>query len=135
MTERLRIGVIGTGFIGPHHVDAARRTGLADVVALAGSSIERARPRAEQLGVERVVTVEELLGDPSIDVVHVCTPNASHGEIGLRALDAGKHVVMEKPLAITAAEAGILRAACRGDRATRRGRVHVSRLSHGPTGA
>ncbi len=108
-TTRLRVGVIGTGFVGPHHVDAARRTGLADVVALAGSSVERARPRAEQLGVERVLTVDELLVDPAIDVVHVCTPNASHADLGRRALEAGKHVVMEKPLALDAEEAADLR--------------------------
>lgn len=109
MSDRLRVGVIGTGFVGPHHVDAARRTGLADVVALAGSSVERARPKAALIGVERVVTVDELLADPSIDVVHVCTPNASHAELGRRALDAGKHVVMEKPLALDADEAADLR--------------------------
>ena len=108
VTSRLRVGVIGTGFVGPHHVDAARRTGLADVVAIAGSSVERARPRSEQLGVERVLTVDELLADPAIDVVHVCTPNASHGDLGRRALAARKHVVMEKPLALDADEASDL---------------------------
>ena len=109
VTSRLHVGVIGTGFVGPHHVDAARRTGLADVVAIAGSSVERARPRAEQLGVDRVLTVDELLADPTVDVVHVCTPNASHADLGRRALAAGKHVVMEKPLALDADEAGDLR--------------------------
>jgi len=109
VTSRLRVGVIGTGFVGPHHVDAARRTGLADVVAIAGSSVERARPRADQLGVDRVLTVDELLSDSAIDVIHVCTPNASHADLGRRALAAGKHVVMEKPLALDADEASDLR--------------------------
>ena len=109
VTDLLRVGVIGTGFVGPHHVDAARRTGLAEVVAIAGSSVERARPTAERLGIGRVLTVDDLLTDSTIDVVHVCTPNASHGDLGRRALAAGKHVVMEKPLALDADEATDLR--------------------------
>ncbi len=109
VSDRLRVGIIGTGFVGPHHVDAAHRTGLADVVALAGSSVERAQPAAERLGVEGVVPVEELLTDRSIDVVHVCTPNASHADLGRRALASGKHVIMEKPLALDSAEAAQLR--------------------------
>ena len=109
VTERLRVGVIGTGFIGPHHVDAARRTGLADVVAMAGSSVERAGPVAKRLGIDDVRTADELLADPTIDVVHICTPNASHADLGRRALEAGKHVMMEKPLALDATEAEDLR--------------------------
>jgi predicted dehydrogenase len=105
MTHRLRVAVIGTGFVGPHHVDAARRTGLADVVAVAGSSVERARPVADRLGIEDVRTADEVLADPAIDVVHVCTPNASHADLGRRALEAGKHVMMEKPLALDTTEA------------------------------
>ena len=109
VTQRLRVAVIGTGFVGPHHVDAARRTGLADVVAVAGSSVERAAPVAGRLGVEDVRTAEEVLGDPTIDVVHICTPNVSHADLGRRALEAGKHVMMEKPLALDASEAADLR--------------------------
>ena len=109
VTERLRVGVIGTGFIGPHHVDASRRTGLADVVAMAGSSVERAGPVAKRLGINDVRTADELLADPMIDVVHICTPNASHADLGRRALAAGKHVMMEKPLALDASEAEDLR--------------------------
>lgn len=111
---RLRAAVIGTGFVGPFHVDAIRRTGYAEVVALAGSNPERTRARATALGVERATTdVEELFADPSVDVVHICTPNATHVDLATRALRAGKHVLVEKPVAPRAEEADALEALAR----------------------
>lgn len=109
MSERLRGAVIGTGFVGPFHVDAVRRGGIGEVVVVAGSNAERTAARAEALGVPRATTeVEEIFSDSSIDVVHVCTPNWSHVELATRALEAGKHVVVEKPLALNAADARTL---------------------------
>ena len=105
----LRAAVIGTGFVGPHHVDAIRRTGYAEVVALAGSDPSRTAARAAALGVARATAdVPALLADPAIDVVHVCTPNATHVPIALAALRAGKHVVVEKPIGLDAASAAEL---------------------------
>jgi len=104
--KRLRAAVVGTGFVGPFHVDAVRRTGLADVVALVGSDPARTEARARSLGVDVATTdLDGVLGDPTIDVVHVCTPNVTHVEIASKALEAGKHVVVEKPIATTAADA------------------------------
>ena len=115
---RLRAAVVGTGFVGPFHVDAVRRGGYADVVAIAGSDAERTAARAASLGVERATThVDELLDDPSIDVVHVCTPNRTHVEIATAAIEAGKHVVVEKPVAL---ELGDARALARLARERRR---------------
>jgi predicted dehydrogenase len=106
---RLRTAVVGTGFVGPFHVDAVRRGGYADVVAIAGSDAERTAARAASLGVERGTTrIDELLRDPSIDVVHVCTPNRTHVELATAAIEAGKHVVVEKPVALELAEARAL---------------------------
>ena len=101
-TRRLiRAAVIGTGFVGPFHVDAIRRGGYGEVVALAGSDAARTRARAAALGVERATTdIRELLDDPSIDVVHVCTPNRTHVELATAVLEAGKHLVLEKPVAL-----------------------------------
>jgi predicted dehydrogenase len=112
--RRLRTAVIGTGFIGPHHVDAVRRGGYADVIVLAGRTPANVRAKAEALGVERWTTdVDSVVADPGIDVVHVCTRNLSHVPLGEAALAAGKHVVMEKPLAVDSLGAARLVASAR----------------------
>jgi predicted dehydrogenase len=106
---RLQAAVIGTGFVGPHHVDAVRRTGFGEVAVLVGSDPERTERRAAEVGVGRWTTdVDEVLGDAGIDVVHVCTPNNLHVPLALAALEAGKHVVLEKPIATDSAGAAQL---------------------------
>ncbi|SFV04730.1 Gfo/Idh/MocA family protein [Alicyclobacillus macrosporangiidus] len=103
--KRLRAAVIGIGFIGPAHIEAVRRLGFADVVAVVGSSLDQARQKAEELGVPKAYgDYREVLHDPEIDVIHNCTPNHLHFEINKAAILAGKHVLSEKPLAITAGE-------------------------------
>lgn len=110
----VRAAVIGAGFIGPQHVDAVRRTGYAEVVSLVDITPERSRASAATLGIESdLVTVEQVLADPDVDVVHICTPNATHVALTTRALEAGKHVVVEKPLADRASEAASLAALAR----------------------
>lgn len=100
----IRAAVVGTGFIGPAHVEAIRRVG-GEVVGLCGSSPERARAKAEALDLKRVYRdYDELLNDPSVDVVHITTPNVYHFSQAKAALEAGKHVVCEKPLALTLRE-------------------------------
>ncbi|MGH2383748.1 MAG: Gfo/Idh/MocA family protein [Candidatus Limnocylindria bacterium] len=107
--ELLRTAVVGAGFIGPHHIDAVRRGGYSDVVVLVDRDPERGPTTARSLGVPRAVTdLAAVLGDPSIDVVHVCTPNRTHVEMAHAALEAGKHVVVEKPVAIDRAGAATL---------------------------
>ena len=104
--ERIKVGVIGTGFIGPAHVEALRRLGNIDVVALAEYSDDVAKSKAEMLGIERHYgDYRELLKDGSIQSVHICSPNYLHCEMAKAALSAGKHVICEKPLAISVAEA------------------------------
>lgn len=99
--RRLRAAVIGTGFVGPFHIDAVRRGGYGDVVAIIGSDEHRTRVRAAALGVERgTADVRSILDDPSIDVVHVCTPNRTHVELATAVLESGKHLVLEKPVAL-----------------------------------
>jgi predicted dehydrogenase len=100
--------VIGTGFIGTVHVEALRRIGV-QVRGVLGSSPERGRARAETLGVDRAYgSLDELLADDSVQVVHVTSPNDLHVGQAAAALRAGRHVVCEKPLAMTAAESGEL---------------------------
>jgi predicted dehydrogenase len=106
MPRSLRSVVIGAGFAGLSHVDAVRRGGFADVVALVGPESPRLRASAMAAGVERVeVDPSAVFADPAVGVVHVCTPNRTHAELARAALEAGKHVVVEKPLAMSVAEA------------------------------
>lgn len=96
--------VAGTGFIGPVHVEAVRRLGHR-VVGLLGSSPDKGRAAADALGVPASYpTFAELLADPAVEVVHIATPNRLHFEQCAAALAAGKHVICEKPLAMTSAE-------------------------------
>src|SRR5919205_2102041 len=100
----LRAAVVGTGFVGVLHVEALRRLGV-EVVGVVGSSPERARAKGLTVPLpEPYDSLEALLADPRIDVVHLTTPNHLHYEQVKAALAAGKHVVCEKPLALTAVE-------------------------------
>jgi predicted dehydrogenase len=100
--------VIGTGFIGTVHVEALRRIGV-QVRGVLGSSPERGQARAESLGVKRAyASLDALLADDAVDVVHVTSPNDLHVSQSREILAAGKHVVCEKPLALTATESAEL---------------------------
>ena len=103
---RIGMGIVGAGFVGPHHVDAVRRLGFVDVVAVAGSNDDSGRRKASVLGARRGYgSYQALVDDPEVQVVHVATPNYLHYEVACAALAKGKHVVSDKPLATTAAEA------------------------------
>ncbi len=122
MTEisGIRAGVVGTGFIGVVHVDALRRLGV-DVVGVVGSSPERAAAKQVAPVVE---SYEALLADDRVDVVHLTTPNHLHYPQVKQALAAGKHVVCEKPLALTAVETAEL-----VELARRSGLVHCTNFN------
>ncbi|MGH8170375.1 MAG: Gfo/Idh/MocA family protein, partial [Steroidobacteraceae bacterium] len=101
--KRLKMGLIGPGFIAAQHIEAVRRLGDVEVVALAGSSREAARRRADEWHVERAYgDYHELIADPDVDVVHNTTPNHLHLEVSLAALAARKHVISDKPLSDSA---------------------------------
>ncbi|MEW6226144.1 MAG: Gfo/Idh/MocA family oxidoreductase [Chloroflexota bacterium] len=100
--------VIGSGFIGTVHIEALRRIGV-DVRGLLGSSAERATASAERIGVPRAYAdLDELLADERVRVVHVTSPNELHYPQARAILAAGRHVVCEKPLAMTSAESADL---------------------------
>lgn len=104
--KKLKTVILGTGFMGRIHTEAVRRLGNVEVVGVAGSTAERARKFADAQGIERSTgDYRELLGDPEIDAVHICTPNSLHFPMGIAAMEAGKHVMCEKPLASTLREA------------------------------
>jgi predicted dehydrogenase len=96
--------VIGAGFIGPVHVEGLRRVGIR-VKGIAGISPEEAQRAAATLGLSHAYRhVDELLADPEVQSVHLASPNRLHHTHALAALAAGKHVICEKPLAMTSAQ-------------------------------
>jgi predicted dehydrogenase len=110
MARQLRVGIAGMGFIGGVHARAARVAG-ARLAGIASARPEVAEAAASALGAERAFTsAAQLAEDPSIDVLHICTPNHLHVALAEAALAAGKHVICEKPLALDVPSAAMLAA-------------------------
>ena len=114
--KHIRIGLIGTGFMGKTHVWSVQNLPFfyktadmgftAEVVAVCGSSLAKAEAFAKEFGIPKAVaTPEEILNDPTIDAVDICTPNPLHFAVAKAAILGGKAVLCEKPLTVTAAEA------------------------------
>jgi predicted dehydrogenase len=104
--KRLRTAIIGTGFMGRVHLEALRRVEGVDVAAIASRDLASARKLGVGFGVEGAFDdYGQLLNDSTIDAVHICTPNATHHPIAKQALLASKHVLCEKPLATSVADA------------------------------
>jgi predicted dehydrogenase len=103
--KKLRTAVIGTGFMGRVHLEALRRTEGVEVAAVVGRESGSAEKLARGFDIPWTADLAKVLEDSSIDAVHVCTPNASHYALSLAALRQGKHVLCEKPLSVSVAEA------------------------------
>jgi len=105
MTDRFRAGIVGAGFIGGVHAHAVRAAGGV-VSRVADVTPERAASSAERLHAEQAAaSAEELIAADDVDAVHICTPNVTHAALAEMAIRAGKHVICEKPLATTPADA------------------------------
>jgi predicted dehydrogenase len=104
--KKIRAAIFGTGFMGRVHTEGIRRLGNVEVAGIAARTAEQARKLADELSIERATgDYREFLADPAIDAVHICTPNSLHFLMARAALEAGKHVLCEKPLATSVAEA------------------------------
>ncbi len=114
--KKLRIGLVGFGFMGKTHLWSVKNLPFfyktaelgfeAEVVAVCASTLEKARAMAAEYGIPKAVaTADEIIADPTVDVVDICSPNPYHFEVAKAAILAGKHVLCEKPLTVTAAEA------------------------------
>ena len=84
--KTIKAGIIGTGFIGPAHVEAARRSGFVEMIALCEANDDLAKAKAAQLGIPKAYgSVDAFLADPEIEVIHNCTPNHVHFEISKKS--------------------------------------------------
>lgn len=107
--EKINVGIIGMGYIGESHIEALRRIGICNLAAVADTNYELAKKKADLYGIAKVYkTVDEILADKDIVAIHNCTPNFLHREINEKILRAGKHLLSEKPLTATYAEAAEL---------------------------
>jgi len=103
--ERIKAGIIGMGYIGASHIEAVRRIGFADCVAVADVNFDLAKQKANDYFIPKCYdNVDELIDDPEIVVVHNCTPNSLHREVNEKIINMGKHVFSEKPLAMNSEE-------------------------------
>jgi len=94
-----KTALFGVGFVGRVHLEGLRRLGYVELYGIGEPQIEKARQLGAEFGAQRVeADYRRLLEDPAVEAVHVCTPNALHFPMVKDALDAGKHVICEKPL-------------------------------------
>src|ERR1700681_461541 len=102
------VAVVGAGFIGPVHVEALRRLGL-PVRGILGCDDAESKRGMKSLGLAKACgSLDEVLADSSVQTVHLAVPNVLHYEFAKRAITAGKHVLCEKPLAMTSQQSGEL---------------------------
>lgn len=101
--QKIKTAIFGTGFMGRVHTEGVRRLGNVEVAAVASGTKEVAQQFADQMGIPYSTgDYRELLANAEIQVVHICTPNVMHHPMAKAALEAGKHVICEKPLSISA---------------------------------
>lgn len=106
MAKKLKVGVVGAGFISGHHLRGYQNCPNAEVVAVCDIVPSRAEQRAKEFNIPNCFTsIDELLSIKEIDAVSICTPNIDHKRSTIKALQAGKHVLCEKPIAMNAREA------------------------------
>jgi predicted dehydrogenase len=102
---KIKTAIVGTGFMGKVHTENVRRIPNVEVAAVVGSRPERAQKFADAYGIPKAAAdLKEVLSDPEISAVHICTPNVDHAPMSKAAVQAGKAVLCEKPLTMTAAE-------------------------------
>ncbi len=107
--KTIKVGLIGTGYIGMVHLDMLRRLGGVEIAAVADPNAELARAAADRFGIGRVYSdADALIADPEIEVVHDCAPNNVHFDINAKAIRAGKDLLSEKPLALDSRESAEL---------------------------
>lgn len=105
MDKEIKFGLIGCGRIAPRHAQSIRDLQLARLVAVADINEGRAKRFSSEYGAEFYLDYRSILDQPDVDVVTVCTPSGLHAQIAIDALQAGKHVIVEKPMALSLEDA------------------------------
>jgi predicted dehydrogenase len=104
--KNFKTALFGTGFVGRVHLEGIRRLGYVEIYAIGEPDLEKARRLAAEFGARKVeADYRRILDDPAVDAVHICTPNALHHPMATEALQAGKHVICEKPLSVSVEKA------------------------------
>ncbi len=111
--SKLGFGLLGAGLIAPFHAKALKASKYTELTAVADVDAQRVDKMTSAFGCKGYRSLEEMLGDPGIDVISVITPNHLHHDAVLKAAAAGKHVLIEKPPAMSLAEVDSMAAACR----------------------
>jgi len=107
--KKIKAGIIGTGYIGPAHIEALRRLGSVEVAVVAEANQQLAEAKARLLGIPKAYgDYKQMLADDDIDVIHNCTPNFMHLQVNKDILNAGKHCISEKPLGMNSRESAEL---------------------------
>jgi predicted dehydrogenase len=101
-----RFGIIGCGRIAPRHADSIQAIEGAKLVAVADIIESRARHFADGYGARPYLDYHDLLSDPEVEIVNICTPSGMHAGMAIEALQAGKHVIVEKPMAMNPSQTG-----------------------------
>jgi predicted dehydrogenase len=112
MSDVLSVGVIGAGGIARSHMNAIKVNDNIQMVAVIDVDADRAGAAAEEFGANAYTDIEPLLANPQVEAVHVCTPHALHADQVVAAAEAGKHVLVEKPMALTLADCDRMIDAC-----------------------
>jgi predicted dehydrogenase len=102
-TKYLGVGIVGTGWVTTPHIQAFERNPYTRVVAICSRERVRAQSRAESMGLKQCVAYDDyeaMLRDPDIHIISICTPHHLHAEQAIRAAEAGKHILLEKPIAL-----------------------------------
>jgi predicted dehydrogenase len=104
--KNFKTALFGTGFVGRVHLEGLRRLGYVEIYAIGEPDLDKAKRLAAEFGARKVeADYRRILDDPAVDAVHICTPNALHHPMATEALQAGKHVICEKPLSVSVEKA------------------------------
>ncbi len=111
--KKMRFGIIGCGVVSNVHIKAIREVEEAELAGVSGATAEEAERFAKKYDTRAYASTDALLGDPDVDAVCICTPSGLHHPLSVKAAEAGKHIVIEKPIALTTESADAVIRACK----------------------